>query len=157
MSDTEDGEYITVKKDASITIEPAGHISADNVDGMTFTFTDGVDITESVTKKNVKNKTPLSFTKKGRTAYTGLSPTAPRACSLIRFVVCLCTAYPTTSHLVHEVLSVRDKLFIAFRFAGSTLVLLPRLRAHHANIRGLDDVMLSSSRCGCKSLDRPFQ
>jgi len=69
--------YITVKDENHIIIEPDGHISPENIDMMSFSFADGVDITESVAKKNAKNKTPVSFTKRGRTAYTPITVTYP--------------------------------------------------------------------------------
>lgn len=75
MSD--DFAYVTVKDDKTIVLEPDAHINAENIDLMTFTFDDGIDITESVAKKNAKNKTPVSFTKRGRSAYAPITVTYP--------------------------------------------------------------------------------
>lgn len=77
MSEVQEGQYVTINEDGSITLEPDAHISEDNIDDMTFTFAEGVDITESVAKKNSKNKIPISYTKTGRTAYTPATVTYP--------------------------------------------------------------------------------
>jgi hypothetical protein len=88
MSDNGDEVvYTTTKEDGSVTIEPDGHISADNIDDITFSFADGVDITESVAKKNAKNKTPVSFTNRGRSAYTPITVTYPDGSTSSKFLL----------------------------------------------------------------------
>lgn len=76
-TDSGDMIYLSSKPDGSITIEPDGHITIENIDMMSFSFSDGQDITESVAKKNATNKIPVSFTKKGRSAYTPVTVTYP--------------------------------------------------------------------------------
>lgn len=77
QKEVEQSDYITTNEDGSITIEPDGHISMENIDIMKFTFEDGKDITESVAKKNAKNKNTVSFTKNGRSAYTPITVNYP--------------------------------------------------------------------------------
>lgn len=69
--------YVTINEDKSVILEPDAHINGDNIDIMTFTFDDGIDITESVAKKNAKNNTPVSFTKTGRSGYAPVTVTYP--------------------------------------------------------------------------------
>lgn len=75
--ENEEVQYAVTDADGNITLEPDAHISAENIDDMVFSFSEGVDITESVAKKNAKNKIPVSFTKKGRTGYSAGTTTYP--------------------------------------------------------------------------------
>lgn len=88
MSDNgEEGAYVTEKADGTIVLEPDAHMSAENIDEMTFSFAEGNDITESVAKKNAKNKTPVSYTNKGRTGYTPIDVMYPDGSHSSKFLL----------------------------------------------------------------------
>lgn len=105
--------YITVKDDGSIIIEPDGHISMENIDMMQFSFEEGQDITESVSKKNVKSKVPVSFTKRGRSAYSPVKVTYPDGVSTSsKFLLEGCIVQHTPALNAQNHSYARDFVFI---------------------------------------------
>jgi len=68
------GEYVAAGEDGEVTINAAGVINAENIKRMKFTFSEGKDITEEISKKPAKN---VSAIKHGRLGYTSITCTYP--------------------------------------------------------------------------------
>ena len=74
---TDNIDYVVDNGDDGIEILESGHIDKDNISKMKFSFSKGVDITESLNKKKSTSRQQVSVTKNGRTGYSALTCTYP--------------------------------------------------------------------------------
>lgn len=116
MSDNEDieqeGQYITTKKNGEVVIEPDAYINEDTIENVSFAFAEGQDITESVQKKNQKNKTPVSYTRNGRTAYAPITVTYPDGSTSSKFLLENCVVQYTEAIKAQNHSYARDFVII---------------------------------------------
>lgn len=71
------GKYVVIEKDENgeetIELTEEAYLNNDNIDSVQFTFSPGDDITENLNKKEDRERTTITATKKGRVAYSSLT------------------------------------------------------------------------------------